>query len=647
MPGVTRPELTHGPERLDPGRPQPPVTKPELAALVAILVVAAFFVGWDPGGYAFQMDSAEFAERGRAIAAGRELPLAGANVASGEAGRWTGPLAYYLTALPFFLTSSIRFAAVVFGTLVPLAAVLLWSTARALFGRGVALTAAALFVSSAQVAIEHRLLLFSSLAPFFVVALLRACVAWGPHARPRAVLAVIALTGALTQLHVVHVAFVAIVPVTYWRWRPRVDRRAAWIGVALVAAMQLPWVVEQVLVDGRDAERFVGWLSSRGRGGTELDLAASARILGNAASAPFRVPLDMLEEQGEAPSWLHRVGLATLGVLTGAGVVLSVRERRWRRPMALVAAWVVPPFALFVLGQNGVYSFHLLSLLPAFALFAAFGAERMTAPLGARQAWVLGPLVAGLVLAQASLVARIGERVAAQGYARFPMSMVLSYPDDLWRYPVDVEFPTLRDVDHIEALLARQGFSATVRGRVHGPLAMALSHYPPVLPAFPDGRGPAPRSDDPHFRLARGEVCEGAAPQRRSGPWCLLGAPAPGLLSGWWTHRHDGAATRSGFPADTRGPQRWWRDLPGGTTLDLTVWTLGPSATRMDRPTAPSVEVTLDGRHLEPLDVAVGAPFWVLAERRYAVHTEDRARLEIRVAQHDVVVDAWVEGAPR
>lgn len=618
--------------------------RPEAAALIGILLVAVLFVASDPGGYAFQMDPAEFAERGRAIAAGRSLPLAGANVASGEAGRWTGPLAYYLSAIPFFFSSSIDFAVLFFGALVVAAAALLWSSARLLFGPPVGLAAAALFAASAQVALEHRLLFFSSLAPLFVLALLRACVAWGPRGHPRAVLAVVVLTGALIQLHIVHLAFVAMVPVTWWTWRPRIDRTMVALGCAVVVAFQLPWVVEQILTDGRDVERFVGWIGSRDRGGTAFDARAAVRVLGAAVSAPFRIPLDVLEEQGETPSPIFAVGFGALALLTVAGVVLAPQKRRWRPGLRLVAAWTVPPLALFVLGRNGVYSFHLLSVLPAFALLAALGAARLTAPLGRRRAFVLAPLVAALMLVQGALLARVAARVEAQGYVRFPMSMILSYPDELWRFPVDVEFPTLRDIDRIERLLAARGLPLDVRGRVHGPHAMAYSHYPPVLPAVSGGPDDVPDTAGPHFRLARGEGCAGAPDAARSGPWCLLEAPDPDLLDGWrvQTEPTGEEARPTGFPADASHRQRWSRALPAGADFELRVWTVGPAAVRMDAPTPPGLEVRLDGAALEPLETRASAPFWVLGARRYRVRTDAPARLEIRALDEArAVIDLW------
>ncbi len=589
---------------------QPPVGRAEVIVLSAVLVVAALILVSDPGGYAFQMDPAELSARGRAIASGEDLPLAGPNVASGEAGRWTGPLTYYLSALPFFVVSEIDLAAAFFGLLLVLATARLWSSARTHFDSRVALASAALYATSAHAAIEHRLNFIAAIGPFFLLALLRACVSWGPLGRPRAVAWVIGLAGALTQIHVVHVAYLSMVAVTYWTWRPAIDRRAVAAGAGVVAALQLPWLVEQILTGGRDVQRFAAWLGSRGAGGGELDLLGPLSTLGNALSAPYRIPSDVLEAQGgDAPGWM-RAGLVVLGLLTIAGVILAVRERALRPSLRLVAAWLGVPLVLFVLGGSGVYSFHMVSMLPGFALLAALGLERTTRHLGRYGTPALAGATALLALAQASPLWGIETRVREQGFVRFPMSMILSYPDDLWRFPVEIDFPTVRGMADVEHLLAERGMPADVRGRVHGPLALALSHYPPYLPAI-SGEAPPLDAAATHWRLDRGEACRGAP--HREGAYCLR--PVDGSLASGWEMVTDGRAQATAFPAeaDPRRPFRRTLERPS----ELVVWTLGPMPAHMDEPTAPELEVTVDGVAITPTRTDVSAPFWILAERHY------------------------------
>src|SRR5690606_5184031 len=115
---------------------------------------------------------------------------------------------------------------------------------------------------------------------------------------------------------------------------------------------------------------------------------------------------------------------------------------------------------------------------------AAVGAERLTSRLSRWRGWALGVAIVALMVPQVSVLFNIAGRVEEQGHIRLPMSMILSHPDDLWRIPVDIEFPTLRDVRHVESLLAAHGLPPDVQGRVHGPRALALAHFPPYLPAF-------------------------------------------------------------------------------------------------------------------------------------------------------------------
>jgi len=624
------------------------VSRGEKLGLAAILIASAIFVGYDPGSYVFEMDPAELAEMGRSIAAGQELPLAGTNVAGGQAGRWLGPLFYYLVALPFFLSPSITFAALCFGGAFMLSVFLLWSSARALFGPTVAVTAAALFAASAQAIMELRLNFLTAAAPLVVLALLRACIAWGPEKRPKAVLWVAAFAGVLIQLHVVHVAYLGIVAVAYWTYRPKLSRRHLAIGVALAVALELPWVVEQIRTDGRDIDKLLSWLGSRGEGGG-FDLVHGIGIIGTALITPFRLPLDALEAQDVAATIFDRATFALLAALTVLGIVLAPFERVRRPALGLLAAWLLGPLALFAIAQAGVYSFHMVSILPLFALIAALGAERITKRLDRGRVHVLLALVVALMVGQGAVLSRLASRADVQGFVRIPMSSVLSYPDRQWRFTVDVTFPTFRDADRLHFLIDEYvGGIVHLSGRVHGPLVMAFSHHPPYLPTTPAESDHRIRSGSMHYRLDRGEACANVD-EPRARPWCMVEIETSNFYDGWEARLGDeGESHHIAFPARGEEDLHLTRELAAGTAYSLKIWTLGPTATGMDRPTPPELEVSIDGVKLEPESVRVDVPFWVLSESVYTVRTEAPARIEIRTrstARYDVDF-VWEEADP-
>jgi len=637
------PSKSAPPDRLEGvGASRTSVGWPERAALAAILALAATVAWWDPGLYLVTMDTAEMSNVGRDIASGSYLPLAGRNVASGDGGRWTGPLAYYLTALPFFIDARMEFAAVFFGLGTVIATLLLWRTARLLFNPTVGLAAAALYAASAQVTYEQRVNLFVPLAPLLTLALVHACAAWGARARPAMVIPVIVLAGALTQLHVVHAAFVTMIAVTWWAFRLHVDRTKAGIGALIVLGMQLPWAVEQILTDGRDIVRMFEWLASRGEGtSSSMSAARSLRTLGAAVAAPFQIPLDLLTAQGGRASTITRAAFIALGLVTAVGVGVALRRREWRRGAWLVAAWLMPLYALVLLGAKGVYSFHLISALPGLALLAALGIEGLSRAFGRARPWVVGGAVIALAIPQVALLAEVGVRVAARDRARLPMSAVLSFPDEMWRFPVAIEFPTLRAVEQVRSLLTDVGLRPDAPGRVHGPEALELSHYPPLLPVL-SCQGPgAVVGAGSHWVLGRDRACGAVASSRRRGRYCLRDLARSDLIKGWQLHTADGVR-ETGFPLDLREGLVVSRSLGPADSFDLILWTSGPAVAHLDRPIPPAVEVTVDGAPLRPWQTRTYASLWVEVERRFRVRVHTASIVEVRVlaggARGDIVI---------
>ena len=625
-----------------------PVAPAEKVWLLVILAAALLFVAWSPGSYVLQMDTAELSAMGQDIAQGKRWPLTGANVASGAAGRWAGPLVYYLASLPFWFTTSLQAGAVFFGLLLVVATGLLWQSTRVLFGPQVALAAAALYGCGAHVALEQRLNFFTALAPLGVVALLRACVAWGPQGRPQAVFWVVALLGGLVQLHVVHVAFGCLALMTWWLWRPAVPRFPLAAGLTLVALMQLPWLVEQLQSGGADWHKAVGWLGQRKQAGSAFSAAATLQTLTNALIAPIRLPLAVVQAQEQALMPWHWALAGLLAILQLAALALTPWRGPWRSGLLLLAVWLAVPIALFLVGRDGIYSFHLVAVLPAFAAMAGLGAVQLANRVGVvlGGTWAktgLAVLVAVHGLLSAVLLQDIAAAANRRGDLHYPMAAVLSFPDALWRFPVQVHFATLASADQLRTLLARHGLSDTTPGQVHGQPAMALSFYPPLLPvcqtAKPDHKIATP------WRLDRVPDCPVAAD--REGPWCLSPLPEPNLLQDWTVGWRDGRSLPGCFPAHARAGTRWTRSLPAGGRWRLRVQTLGPTAIRMDRLQPPAIVVKLGDVAVEPEAFSVSAPFWVAAERTYTLATDRPTIVTVasgEKARH--VIDLTLESLP-
>jgi hypothetical protein len=177
----------------------------------------------------FFLEQTKGVEVAAGIAAGRSAPLLGMPI--GWTSARSGPLHFYLLAVPFLAAPS-PVAAAVFVALLGVAAlaVLYWF-AREYYGQAVALTAvwcAAVFPPSA---ISTRAIWNPGWLPLFVVLFCWALHALVVNGRSAAIIGVLGSLAALTQLHTASAALVLAALLAIAAFRPRVRPAHAVLGL--------------------------------------------------------------------------------------------------------------------------------------------------------------------------------------------------------------------------------------------------------------------------------------------------------------------------------------------------------------------------------------------------------------------------------
>lgn len=637
------------PQSIQPPAPTLPVARWEWLGLGCALLLAAFGVGWQPGSYAVQMDTAEFTLIGRAIVNGQALPLVGANVASGDAGHWAGPLLYYLCALPHAVFSRLDAAAAGFGALLVLAVLWLWQVGRRLFGPVAALATAILYGGCAHAWLESRLNFYTALAPALLVAALRLGLAWAERGGSWPLFGAVALLGALVQLHVVHVAYAALLGLVAVLWRRPPAPLPLLAGAASWAAMQAPWLVAQLQSNWADVAQFARWWQQRSTTGTGRSALRALHTLESAVTAPLELPAAVYEAQGLPPSALWSAAAGVLACCALLGLALGPVQPVARRGLGLVLGWIAVPLGLLVLGREGVYSFHVLGVLPALALLGGLGAAAAQEALST--AWSRTQPRRAKTLAQGLLVAALGvyaagnvewlvgvsERSLACGQLQYPMRAILSFPDALWRFRVPIAFPTVQSLAALDAALAAHGLDPEQSGQVHGPAALHLGSFPPHLPpARPGVQGQPQPASQPHVLL---QPASCAAPDT---PFAwqiqrLIPAQVPAVQ----LQRPGREPMQLALPAQLPTTGRLAIHVAAGTDAALDVWTHGPLAVRMDRPEPPVLDVRLDGATVQPEARETAAGFWLTTRHRFRIRSPRDGQLTIaRRGTGKVVLDA-------
>ena len=190
----------------------------------------------------FKGDEAFAANRALEFVRGGKLPTSGLMSSVGVS---NPPLFIWLLIPMFFITSSIAGVCCLIAALGLAAVVATWWIGRKYYGPLTGLVAAALFATAPWAIIYSRKIWAQDFVPVFATATM-----WALHAlvlgkKPKAVFWVLCLPICVIQIHYSGFALTATVVAILLLLRPKIDWRLAIAGVALAAALAVPYVMAQ------------------------------------------------------------------------------------------------------------------------------------------------------------------------------------------------------------------------------------------------------------------------------------------------------------------------------------------------------------------------------------------------------------------
>lgn len=364
-----------------------------LAALVLILVVAAYVRLAHPELSWFSIDQARDAHTALGIVSGRSFPLLGVEIAGGPAHTW-GPAYFYLIAVPFAVSRDPTLAVAVLSATTVAGIFMTYRLGLVCFGREVGLLAAALAATYPLAVIEAKALWNVALVPPFAVIFFYALCALVVQGRSVMIVPALASLAILVQLHLSALSLVVVLVLAIALFRPRIQGMHLLGGLGVLVALVLPYLVAQGLTgfaDLRAAAPSGGQLHLRGPltlGGLALrvlfaspDLVAGMPALNETWHPGLLLALHRLE------AWGLVLGLAFCGLtVVWRSVRRGARDASYPAVVLVTLGFAVPLAMLGARQDVKPHYFDVTHPVPfiAAALLVARGVDRVGALVGGR-----------------------------------------------------------------------------------------------------------------------------------------------------------------------------------------------------------------------------------------------------------------------
>lgn len=211
----------------------------EAAGVCLVLVLAAWLRLRDAAFVAFNRDAGLLVSMADRLRAGEPI-LLGIPSSKGIA---NPPLAIYFVAAIESVARSPHGITVVMALMQVAAIAATWLAVRRRLGPGIAFATAALFATSGWAVLYARILWPPCFAPLLSIAMLACLWAWTIERRPWALAAALALSAAVSQLHLTGFAWFAIVVAVAALFRPPIRRGPLVAGALSVVLLFLPFAI--------------------------------------------------------------------------------------------------------------------------------------------------------------------------------------------------------------------------------------------------------------------------------------------------------------------------------------------------------------------------------------------------------------------
>lgn len=349
-----------------------PYTRPELLALIAILLLAAVLRLGAPGITEFKLDEANLSRLALDMARGRDLPLLGIG---SSVGLPNAPINVYVLAIPYLFSSDPIVATLFIGLLSVVAVGLLYGLARRYYGQKVALLAALLYAASPWAVIFSRKIWAQNMLHSLIIVIVATGLLGFIEQKRWAQWLHLPLLALAFQIH--YGAFVLFPVSLYLMWAGRRHWTTAFRNsLLLLILISLPYGLGMLQEDLFSLEKWQNALSQnddeRSTGGlltTDGLRLANIAITGTdihalAGAAAYR---DYLNRVPDAyPLFMILAGLAW------GAVPVMLWHRRGQPPHTALLIWFLTPIAVFTFNWVPVTVHYFIPLLPAAFILMAW-----------------------------------------------------------------------------------------------------------------------------------------------------------------------------------------------------------------------------------------------------------------------------------
>lgn len=332
--------------------------------------VSGVGLGW------FMIDQVRDAVIATGIADGTSFPLVGPQSAQSSI-TVTGPLYYYLIAIPYWLSPD---PVVVnwFSVLLSIAGVyLLYTLAAEMFGVRVGVVTSLLYATYPLAVVNGLAVWNPGLLPLFCIAFILVLWRYLVTGEPWRLAPTLIMLAFVLNVHLTSGPLLLLFPVAWLIYRPAIRLWPALAGLGGALLFWAPFAINEMRTGFQGLKGALNWAGREGH-------APFAPVAWNALVGPFTLPAALrlpFAAEGErgALAWFNAVQVLEASLfITGLGLcAYRLASSRDRRPYGVLLAWFAAPFVPIAFTSTGVLWYYFDLLYPLHCVAIALLADRL------------------------------------------------------------------------------------------------------------------------------------------------------------------------------------------------------------------------------------------------------------------------------